>query len=391
MKKTLFVLILTLVLPMVAWSQTYVLPIDGDYDVTYYVGDVEPEPDMQGRRWTELDYDDSNWNHFNGVLNADFFSSTGYYIRRTFVLNEVEDMNYYIDVPNSVDWDDWSFFVNGHYSASSGHGRTCLPIPSSILKNGNNVIAIKQLGIGVWPVQFKYGIFKDTNHWGLDRTCYPTIMTDVTDIPNAIYAEPIEYTYDTQDDGGYFINMPIKMKNSNNVANYQFTIQIPDGLGYDEVTLIDDRHDGHSLSYNENNFVVMSLDGGEVSDNDGDIINIKLRFRWPYIGIAGIYPLCITNAVYTMSDGRRIGMPTVWVPITVKYPESGDANNDKEVDVADVITIVNQIVGKPNDKYHERAADANNDGYIDISDAQIVLNRVLGRNARQIDSNLFDE
>ncbi len=84
-------------------------------------------------------------------------------------------------------------------------------------------------------------------------------------------------------------------------------------------------------------------------------------------------------------------MPTVWVPITVKYPESGDANNDKEVDVADVITIVNKIVGKPNDKYHERAADANNDGYIDISDAQITLNRVLGRNARQIDTSLFDE
>lgn len=92
-----------------------------------------------------------------------------------------------------------------------------------------------------------------------------------------------------------------------------------------------------------------------------------------------------------MSDGRRIGMPTVWVPITIKYPEGGDANGDKDVDVADVVTIVNRIVGKDNDNYSERGADVNNDGFIDISDAQITLNKVLGRNTRQVDSNLIDE
>jgi len=384
MKKVLFVLMLALVLPMAAWSQTYVLPLDGDYDVTYYLydGDFGPDPDAQGRRWTELEFDDSNWNHYNGDLDSIFFSSTSnYYIRRTFYLNDVEDMNYYIDVPNSFGCD---FFVNGSFIGANG---ACKPIPPSILKKGNNVISMFDLGIE----KREFGIFKDTNYWGVNRTCYPTIMTDVTDMPNAIYAEPFEWAYDSQDDGGYYINMPIKMKNSNNVANYQFSIKYPDDIVYGEATLVGDRHDGHSLSENAGNFVVMSLDGGEVSGNDGDIINIKMRFGWPYNGSAGIFPLCITNAAYTMSDGRRIGMPTVWVPITVKYPESGDANNDKEVDVADVITIVNKIVGKPNDKYHERAADANNDGYIDISDAQITLNRVLGRNARQIDTSLFDE
>ena len=407
MKKITFVLLLSLVLPLTALCQTYVLPYDEGYDVQYYFSSLEPslsapEYDVQGYCWTEPEFDDSNWNSFIGKLDDAFFTTDGtYFFRTTFTLDNVSDLNYYVR-NFEAGLECW---INGHYIGSF-NGKHYVQIPSTILNAGENVLSFRVFApvSAVSPFSISFGVFSDTNYWGIEGTCYTTIMTDVTNLPNVIYADPIEWTiekspeWDNPETNPYteylFFNIPLKLKNANDVANYQFDLIYPDGLSYSEAVLIDDRHDGHTLSTsNGSTFVVMSLDGGEVSGNDGEIINLKLGIEMipSESGFAGVFPLCIKNAAYTMSDGRRIGMPTVWVPITIKYPEGGDANGDKEVDIADVVTIVNKIVGKSNDNYSERGADVNNDGFIDISDAQITLNKVLGRNARQINSNLLDE
>ena len=94
----------------------------------------------------------------------------------------------------------------------------------------------------------------------------------------------------------------------------------------------------------------------------------------------GTLPIKITNAVYAQPDGTRVGMPTVTIPLTILAPEKGDANNDEVVTVADVVAIVNNIVGKDNDSFTKLGADLNKDGFIDIADAQLALNKVLKRN-----------
>ena len=55
----------------------------------------------------------------------------------------------------------------------------------------------------------------------------------------------------------------------------------------------------------------------------------------------------------------------------------GDANDDKAVDVADVVAIVNKILGEPNDPFIEAAADVNGDGKIDVDDVVAVVNIIL--------------
>ena len=65
----------------------------------------------------------------------------------------------------------------------------------------------------------------------------------------------------------------------------------------------------------------------------------------------------------------------------------GDANNDKAVDVADVVAIVNYILGEPNDPFVEAAADVNGDGKIDVDDVVAVVNIILDsgqQNAREM-------
>jgi hypothetical protein len=56
----------------------------------------------------------------------------------------------------------------------------------------------------------------------------------------------------------------------------------------------------------------------------------------------------------------------------------GDVNNDMAVDVADVVAIVNYILGEPDNGFNEAVADVNGDGKIDVDDVVQTVNIILG-------------
>ena len=58
-------------------------------------------------------------------------------------------------------------------------------------------------------------------------------------------------------------------------------------------------------------------------------------------------------------------------------PQKGDANADGTVDVADVVAIVNQILGSPSDGFNISASDINGDGQIDVEDVVGTVNIIL--------------
>lgn len=57
----------------------------------------------------------------------------------------------------------------------------------------------------------------------------------------------------------------------------------------------------------------------------------------------------------------------------------GDADGDKSVDIADAVSVVNYVVGKPNATFIEAAADVDGDGVVDIADAVRIVNLVVGK------------
>ena len=59
---------------------------------------------------------------------------------------------------------------------------------------------------------------------------------------------------------------------------------------------------------------------------------------------------------------------------------SGDANGDSEVNVADIVEIVNFILGKPSAKFLETAADLNGDGEINVSDIVKLVSIIMSTN-----------
>lgn len=55
----------------------------------------------------------------------------------------------------------------------------------------------------------------------------------------------------------------------------------------------------------------------------------------------------------------------------------GDANGDGNVNAADIVEIVNYIMGNPSDKFDGEAADVNGDGSVNAADIVLVVNTIM--------------
>ena len=81
------------------------------------------------------------------------------------------------------------------------------------------------------------------------------------------------------------------------------------------------------------------------------------------------------NGGYYTTSGMVAVVPK---PAKPDYP-TGDVNGDKEVDITDVNTLINVIMGKEQASKYEGRADVNGDGLVDITDVNIIINLLLGK------------
>lgn len=64
--------------------------------------------------------------------------------------------------------------------------------------------------------------------------------------------------------------------------------------------------------------------------------------------------------------------------VYVDYPK-GDINLDKIVDISDVSTHINLLLGKENPEQYVRVSDINDDKVTDVNDLNTILNKLLGK------------
>lgn len=62
------------------------------------------------------------------------------------------------------------------------------------------------------------------------------------------------------------------------------------------------------------------------------------------------------------------------VPIIKK----GDVNLDDSVNAADIVEVVNYIMGKPSGNFNEPVADMNGDGVVNAADIVLIVNIIMG-------------
>jgi len=93
---------------------------------------------------------------------------------------------------------------------------------------------------------------------------------------------------------------------------------------------------------------------------EGEVIQVFSQME-------GKLPSLVVTAVVTKGGGIS--------PDIVK----GDANGDSSVDTADVVAIVNHILGKSSVSFVEGNADLNGDGQVSVDDAVATVQLILDK------------
>ena len=166
----------------------------------------------------------------------------------------------------------------------------------------------------------------------------------------------------------------------------------PHDFRYDMSIWMDCKLDGSSLDYSR--FVVAAFIGNECR-GVGEVINLndeskilmrvyndkpsgEITFK-AYSESTGI--VNSFQSLDFVSDGTQ-GMPSK--PYIVNFTEQdflmGDVNNDKTVNITDVVTTVNKILGNQVSVWNEAAADVNKDGTVNITDVVGIVSIILNSN-----------
>ena len=182
-------------------------------------------------------------------------------------------------------------------------------------------------------------------------------------------------------------SMDIKLKNENPVRAYSFDLQLPEGVTIakdangDEEMELSGRHDSYAptVNYVESSNTYRLGATSRVAGNDGVIMTLRLQVsdQMP----TGEYYIRILNAIYTQADNYQdIHMPETSAKLTIGEKDyiKGDVNDDDDIDIADVVCVVNHVVGIETPRYYEAAADVTGNNEVTISDAVMILDYIVG-------------
>ena len=101
---------------------------------------------------------------------------------------------------------------------------------------------------------------------------------------------------------------------------------------------------------------------------NGQSASLSVSDQYKYVGIRSNEYVCYLNSIIFTWEGapRDLNM------------KMGDVNSDTDVDISDVVTLANFVMGENPEKFNSDAADVNFDTEINIGDVVALANQVLG-------------
>ena len=126
-------------------------------------------------------------------------------------------------------------------------------------------------------------------------------------------------------------------------------------------------------SNNDASTFVLKIFGNEA---DGTTLNVTLKYY-----NAQLQKIFTHSCTIVFSSDNPIGVDEDFIPplsIGDDNAMKGDANGDGTVDAADIVEVVNYIMGKKSVKFVKKAADANDDGKVDAADIILIVNMIYG-------------
>ena len=208
-----------------------------------------------------------------------------------------------------------------------------------------------------------------------------TVNTQGGDIPSGdrLIVEDISASQ------GATLNLDIQFEfETDNFTGYQFDLVLPDGLN----VVLDEEgvyYKSHNVSASHlsscDRFVCLSTSSMVFKKKNGILLTIPLSVD------TAVKNGALEGKLKSIQLGTQNGSTIYFedVPFSIVIGENspvGDINYDGLITIADVMALVNIILGKDDVEpyvYNHKAADVNGDGSITIADVTALVNIILGK------------
>lgn len=191
---------------------------------------------------------------------------------------------------------------------------------------------------------------------------------------------------------GYTADLQINMSNEDTFTAYQFDLELPNGItiAKDEnkkyIVTKSDRYSDKSqqvkieeLGNNTFRFICVSMNNGVINGTEGAILSISLKANAEMA--EEMNNGAIKNIIMTTTDESMFCSEDCPFTIETMTLLKGDANGDNNINVVDIVSMINYIMGHPSDKFIFLAADLNDDNEVDVFDVMKGLNLALKNKA----------
>lgn len=185
----------------------------------------------------------------------------------------------------------------------------------------------------------------------------------------------------------------VNLDNYDAINGLQFDVKVPTAtVGKNTVALYQPKENGVTLTSRATGMTVVVhqvandtfryfcyfISGSGISKGNGSVMT--LAFAPSDALTEGDYQLQVSGITLGTADlaNKYAGDSELTYTFNVADVLLGDANQDGEVDVADIIAIANHILGSTPSTFSSAAADMNGDGEIDVADIIAIANHILG-------------
>ena len=107
----------------------------------------------------------------------------------------------------------------------------------------------------------------------------------------------------------------------------------------------------------------------------------KSALDYTFTGLETGETYCVEVYYYVFDEQVRFGKSSIWRMVE-KNPYDigrGDVNGDGAINTADIVEVINYIMGNQSDSFDFTAADANGDGKVNEADIDVIVNMIMAK------------
>ena len=178
---------------------------------------------------------------------------------------------------------------------------------------------------------------------------------------------------------GNEITVPVSISNNVGITGLQLTLEYNTNVltltGVTRSTALATMEFTQPGDLNQNSLLFM-WDGQDADSSNGEIL--LLTFKVADSAVAGEYQILVDSAIACDQNMNNAPVYLTGGTVSIVTQTPGDVNNDKRVDVRDVMLLRRYVTGGYGVVLNESVANVNKDSRVDVRDVMLLRRYVTG-------------